>query len=336
MAGRIIKGMSSDSFSLKNKISSIIAGRALLALILAVCMVLTACSKGSGISGSVDEKDANEVKIYYVNTSETGIIERDYTLTSDIDDTEAVLAELIGQLSSNPDSFSYEAPLGGRIALIDYSLTDESLILNFDESYKSVEHVTEILDRAAMVRTLTQIEAVKTVTFEVNGNPLTDTAGNVIGGMTEDTFIYNAGNEINTYEKVTLTLYFTNEEGDGLIKVYRTIVFNSNISIERVALEQLIAGPNTDEVYPTINPQTTINSITVRDGVCYVDLDSTFTTEPYTVTAQTAIYSIVNTLSEFTDVNKVQITVDGNKDVKFMNSLSLSGTFERNLEIIKE
>ena len=187
-----------------------------------------------------------------------------------------------------------------------------------------------------MVRTLTQIDAVKTVTFQVGGSPLTDASGNVIGTMTEDTFIYNAGNEINTYEKVTLTLYFTNESGDGLIKVYRTVVFNSNISMERIALEQLIAGPNTDEVYPTINPATSINSITVRDGICYVDLDSAFTTEPYTVTAQTAIYSIVNTLCEFTEVNKVQITVDGNKDVKFMDSLSLSSTYERNLEIIEE
>ena len=307
----------------------------MLAFILAICMTMTACAGNLGMSGDSEKAD-NKVKIYYVNSSETGIVADDYTLTSDIKDTDAVIAELIEQLSQNPDTFSYEAPLAGRIALIDYKLTDDSLILNFNESYNSVDHVTEILDRAAMVRTLTQIDAVKTVTFQVGGSPLTDASGNVIGTMTEDTFIYNAGNEINTYEKVILTLYFTNESGDGLIKVYRTVVFNSNISMERIALEQLIAGPNTDEVYPTINPATSINSITVRDGICYVDLDSAFTTEPYTVTAQTAIYSIVNTLCEFTEVNKVQITVDGNKDVKFMDSLSLSSTYERNLEIIEE
>lgn len=312
-----------------------VRGRIVLALILAACMTMTACAGKLGMSGDAEDDD-NKVKIYYVNSSETGIVADDYTLTSDIKDTDAVIAELIEQLSQNPDTFSYEAPLAGRIALIDYKLTDDSLILNFNESYNSVDHVTEILDRAAMVRTLTQIDAVKTVTFQVGGSPLTDASGNVIGTMTADTFIYNAGNEINTYEKVTLTLYFTNDSGDGLIKVYRTVVYNSNISMERIALEQLIAGPNTDEVYPTINPATSIKSITVRDGICYVDLDSAFTTEPYTVTAQTAIYSIVNTLCEFTEVNKVQITVDGNKDVKFMDSLSLSSTYERNLEIIKE
>lgn len=327
--------MNSNIFSLNNRIVKMVRGRIVLALILAACMTMTACAGKLGMSGDAEDDD-NKVKIYYVNSSETGIVADDYTLTSDIKDTDAVIAELIEQLSQNPDTFSYEAPLAGRIALIDYKLTDDSLILNFNESYNSVDHVTEILDRAAMVRTLTQIDAVKTVTFQVGGSPLTDASGNVIGTMTADTFIYNAGNEINTYEKVTLTLYFTNDSGDGLIKVYRTVVYNSNISMERIALEQLIAGPNTDEVYPTINPATSIKSITVRDGICYVDLDSAFTTEPYTVTAQTAIYSIVNTLCEFTEVNKVQITVDGNKDVKFMDSLSLSSTYERNLEIIKE
>lgn len=327
--------MNSNIFSLNNRIVKMVRGRIVLALILAACMTMTACAGKLGMSGDAEDDD-NKVKIYYVNSSETGIVADDYTLTSDIKDTDAVIAELIEQLSQNPDTFSYEAPLAGRIALIDYKLTDDSLILNFNESYNSVDHVTEILDRAAMVRTLTQIDAVKTVTFQVGGSPLTDASGNVIGTMTADTFIYNAGNEINTYEKVTLTLYFTNDSGDGLIKVYRTVVYNSNISMERIALEQLIAGPNTDEVYPTINPATSIKSITVRDGICYVDLDSAFTTEPYTVTAQTAIYSIVNTLCEFTEVNKVQITVDGNKDVKFMDSLSLSSTYERNLEIIEE
>lgn len=326
--------MSSYIFSLKKRIMSIVKRKVALVLMLCAYVVITSCGNNSIQVENYDTAADGEVKIYYVNSSETGIVANDYTLTSDTEDTEAVIAELIDQLSQNPDNLSYEAPLAGRVALIDYKLTDDSLILNFDESYNQVEHVTEILDRAAMVRTLTQIDAVRTVTFQVAGNSLTDSNGNVIGGMTEDTFIYNAGNEINTYEKVTLVLYFTNEEGDGLIKVYRTVVYNSNISMERLALEQLIAGPNTDEVYPTVNPYTTINSVTVRDGICYVDFDSTFSTEPYTVTASTVIYSIVNTLSEFTDVNKVQITVDGNKDIKFMDSLSLSTLFERNLEII--
>jgi germination protein M len=67
-----------------------------------------------------------------------------------------------------------------------------------------------------------------------------------------------------------------------------------------------------------------------------VDLSQTFLTETYEVNAETAIYSIVNSLCEFTNVNKVQITVDGEKSVKFMDSLDLSEPLERDLEIITE
>jgi germination protein M len=35
------------------------------------------------------EKADNKFKIYYVNSSETGIVADDYTLTSDIKDTDA-------------------------------------------------------------------------------------------------------------------------------------------------------------------------------------------------------------------------------------------------------
>jgi germination protein M len=210
------------------------------------------------------------------------------------------------------------------------------LTLDFTSDYSQVDSVTEILDRAAMVRTLTQVSGVKAVAFEVDGLPLVRADGTAVGNMTADTFIYNAGNEINTYEKVILTLYFANKKGDSLVRVYRTVVHNSNISMERLAMDQLIKGPNMDGVYPCINPKTAINSVSVRDGVCYVDLSQTFLTETYEVNAETAIYSIVNSLCEFTNVNKVQITVDGEKSVKFMDSLDLSEPLERDLEIITE
>lgn len=45
------------------------------------------------------------------------------------------------------------------------------------------------------------------------------------------------------------------------------------------------------------------------------------------------IYSIVNSLSGLTSVNKVQITINGSTDVMFRDSISLNTMFERNLDI---
>ena len=73
----------------------------------------------------------------------------------------------------------------------------------------------------------------------------------------------------------------------------------------------------------------------MRDRVCYVDLDEKFMTEPYGVTPEVAIYSLINSLAEMTEVSKVQISVNGDSSRRFMDQIPLSGQFERNLELLQ-
>ena len=112
--------------------------------------------------------------------------------------------------------------------------------------------------------------------------------------------------------------------------------------MEQQVVEELIKGPRQDDIagyeagYPTVNPAVTILSVTVRDRVCYVNLSEEFLTPVYDVTSQVALYSIVNSLVELPGVNKVQISIDGNTDVTFRDSVSLTTVFERDLDIIEE
>ena len=74
--------------------------------------------------------------------------------------------------------------------------------------YKKLSPSSEVLVRAAIVRTMTQLEGISYVSVTVGGEALTDSLGNVVGPMTADLFIDNAGNEINAYEKTRLFLLF--------------------------------------------------------------------------------------------------------------------------------
>ncbi len=131
-------------------------------------------------------------------------------------------------------------------------------------------------------------------------------------------------------------MYLANETGDGLKKITRSVVYNSNISTERLIVEQLILGAlENEKVYPTINPNTKIISVNVKDGICYVDLDNTFLTQIYNVTSDVTIYSITNSLVELSNVNKVQISINGNINVTYRENTSLSTVFERNLELVE-
>ncbi len=303
-----------------------------LILFLVAILVMGSISSCSN-DGNADNPKIKQV--YYVNKAETGIVSQDYEIQSDLSDTDAVINEFLTQLETIPSKLEYEAPISGEVSLIGYTINEGLLTLNFEKRYNNLSTTKEILVRASLVRTFTQLDEVTSVAFLVDGLPLSDSKGSVIGTMTADTFIYNAGNEINTYEKVELMLYFANEDGTALQPVYREVVYNSNISMERLAVEQLLKGPNTDIAFATLNPDAKLNSITVRDGVCYVDFDTSFLTQPNNVTSEVAIYSLVNTLVNITEVNKVQISINGETNVTFMENMNLSTMFERNLDIVQ-
>lgn len=75
--------------------------------------------------------------------------------------------------------------------------------------------------------------------------------------------------------------------------------------------------------------------MTTKDGICYVNLDKSFLNQKDKVTSDVAIYSIVNSLVELSNVNKVQFSVDGDTNVNYRDNTSLAVPFERNLDIMQ-
>lgn len=265
-------------------------------------------------------------KIYYVNNEETKIVEREYV--SATTDGGLLLEELLGQLAHISEKMEYETLLEKEISVEGHTLDNGLLTLDFDESYKNLRGTREILARASIVRTLTQIPGVERMAFTVMGEQLTDAVGAAVGVMAADTFIENAGNEINAYEKVDLKLYFANESGDSLVEENRrNVVYNSNISLEKLVVEKLVEGPMTEGAYPTINPTTKIVSVTVKDGTCYVNLNNDFLNQPYNVASDVTIYSITNSLAELSNVNRVQIAVNGESNISYRENMSLNNVF---------
>ena len=295
---------------------------------LLLVLLLTACKKESSA------EEGNSYIIYEVNKEETKVSGREI-LTKETD-SQALLELLMDELSRAPENTDLRAAIPDMLSLESYTLSDESVILNFANNYSELSLTGEVLTRAAIVRTLTQIPDVNYVSFLVEGNPLLNRLGSPVGIMTAEQFIDNSGNEINTEEIASLNLYFANKNGDRLIKVNREVVYSSNISVEKLVVEQLISGVREgEEAYPTINQQTKVVSVTVRDGTCYVNLNDAFLAQPNDVSADVTIYSIVNSLVELSDVNKVQILINGENDITYKESMSFSNPFERNLELVE-
>lgn len=281
-----------------------------------------------------EEVFAHTFQVYYVNNEETGLVTREYQSNST--ETSALAAELLVSLSTVPEKLEYKSPLAGDFKLVHYSISEGQIILNFDDYYNEQPVTTEILVRAALVRTLTQIDGIDYVSIMIRSDPLVDSMGNLVGVMSADMFINSAGSEINDYEKTSMRLYFSDENGEKLIAAPRSnVVYNSNVAIEKVVVENLIAGPIKGERgYPVINPATRIISITVKDGICYANFDTGFLEQQNNVSADVTIYAITNSLVELPNINKVSISVNGETNVIFKENVNLSTIFERNLDIV--
>ena len=108
-----------------------------------------------------------------------------------------------------------------------------------------------------------------------------------------------------------VVLYFASSDGKSLEAETRKIPKQEGMA--RATINELIAGPADDSLMPTLPAATILDDINIADGVCTVDFSSELLDDlPDDQQAQMlALYSIVNTLSQFDSVDYVRILVNG-------------------------
>lgn len=296
-------------------------------LLLAIPLLMAGCRKQQQV-------DESGYRIWYINQDETCLKYENKELQSK--NEEGLLREMMEVMRETPTDDELKPVIPEDVTLLDFDFEHNQLYLDFSPEYKKMPKVYEVLCRAAIVRTMGQIDGVEYVDFQVNGEPLTDLEGKEIGLMNEDQFIENAGEEINAYKTADLTLYFANKAGDKLVEQRVAMEYNSNISLEKLIVEQLIAGPPFEGAYPTIPSETKLLNISIKDNICYVNLDEGFLGTGYNVIESIPVYSIVNSLIENTDAQKVQISINGETNRMFRESINFDTIFEKNEGLIEQ
>ena len=89
----------------------------------------------------------------------------------------------------------------------------------------------------------------------VNGQPMTDSQGNVIGYMNSEAFALYDNTLNNSGKKMYFTLYYANEKGDKLIETRKEYRYDKSQSPELFALMLLKQGPIEEGLYRTIPVQ---------------------------------------------------------------------------------
>lgn len=289
-------------------------------LLLAVCG-LAGCKAKERIA----DPEAGIYRIYYLNQTRTKLASVEYVTESR--EQEKLVKELYEQLLAVPENPDYQAVLGESAVLLNVSLKDNVLNLNFNKEYGSMKPTREVICRAALAKTFTQIPGIDYISLSCEGQPYVDGNGTPTGVYAGSDFL-DSISDVNSFERVELTLYYANETRDGLVPETREVVHNMSTSQERVIVEQLLAGSQTGG-NPVLPKDTKLLNISTTDTVCYVNLDSTFLSGELEAAEYIPVYALVDSLTELQTVNKVQITVNGSADVVYRNSISLVSPLER-------
>lgn len=301
-------------------------------LVIPVLLMLLGITACNGFSRA--EEDS--YFLYYIDAEENSILQVAYEPENAEEGTEALVEEFIARQTVTPkDSEQYGLLLPKGVSIMSYDLQEGTLTLNLSEEYGSLSTSREILARAGLVRTFVQIPGIQRMKLQIAGDPLRDSSGKEVGLLTRESFVENSGKEINTYQRGMVTLYFTDESGKKLLKEERKVYYSSNMPLERVVVQELIKGPEEEGHYATLPTETNILSVTIQEGICYVNFDESFSNSILSVKEEIPIYSIVNSLASTCRVSKVQFSINGSSSVTFRKQIRLDQLFEQNLELVE-
>ena len=302
-----------------------------MALLLLVSGVLAGCKL------DFQKKKIEEAKyhLYYISSDETELVEDIYEPKEET--PQAMMKELMQFLKADEASDGHLPLLPADVKVTTHAITEGTLTLDFNEAYRNMSSIREVLTRAGVVKLFVQLPDIKYVKFTIEGTELTDSKGMPISIMNNETFMEYSGENINSYQYATIDLYFTNQDGTELIPEERTVYYNSNVPLEKVVLEQLMKGPTTEGLYPTIPSNFTILGVTTDSGNCYFNLDASFMNDALPLAnSSVAIYSIVNSIVDDCRVRRVQISINGENNLVFKDSIQLDQFFTKQTELIQK
>ena len=280
-----------------------------------------------------NKSDNSNGKIYYIRTDKAGIASVNYDFKGA--DADSRITEALAELANDIDDIDVINTIPSGVEVKNWDLNNGSLNIYLVGDYEALDIYTEILVRAAIVKTLVQIDGVDSVSIFVNDSPLTDSNGESIGAMTAETFIEDFGQETDSLLSTELTLYFASANGMYTVAETRQVYYSRNVTLDKLVMDQLLKGPETEGLLSALPSGTKLNSISVsEDGVCVVNLDAAIETAVTGVTENVTVYSIVNSLTELDNVKSVQILVNGETPHISNVDADLSSAISRNEDII--
>lgn len=145
-------------------------------------------------------------------------------------------------------------------------------------------------------------------------------------------------------DKTPLRLYFANEDNTKLkleIRYVDSTDLNDDVSnLATAIVNELIKGPSDEKLFRrTVPAEAKLRSpVSIKNKVATVDFSKEFKTKhPGGKDAEKmTIYSIVNSLTELEEIEKVKFLIEGKEQREFMGNFKFDALFPRSPQLISK
>ena len=282
--------------------------------VIATLLCLTACGKAQ--TGEITPLADNMIHLYLAEDNTVVRADADYQLkTPDAiaSCVEDAMTALTAMETSKIEAYSY---MMGE---------DNSLQMDITLGEGSYEQEDILLIMAATTKTLFQMDDISSIALTVKGHDEKVYAEQL---FLRDSVYYYGTDEPSLAEE-SITMYAPNAQGTALESYGIKVQSEPQTSDQEYIVRELVQKK-------VLSPDTKVNQVSVHDSVCYLDLSEEFTNAVGTISPELALYAVVNSVIAQTDVDTVQILIDGKIVPMYRNVVAIDKPLPFNANVVQE
>lgn len=288
----------------------------ILPILLALTLFLSACS------GGPEPAEDQSFDFYYRSAQQSGEVLSAETVS--MDTAQLSVEELLTRYLAGPKDRRLRRAVPSQWKLVSAYLDGDTARVIFYDSQPERSAVEISVARAAIARTLLQLEAIQKVSITMSGQE------NSVTLTQRDILFYDTTPQTQQEE---LAFYVPDASGRYLRK--ETVLVDAMDAGEKpeYILRQLLLPENNGGIIPAA---TVLLGVSVENGVCTVDLSSQFVygMEGGFTETRLAVYAIVNSLTELGEIRTVDLWVSG-APLERLGLLTFSESLRRDETLIR-
>lgn len=227
----------------------------------------------------------------------------------DMSEFQGNVGAILEAYMAGPESSDLESPFPRDAEILDWKIIRSSLHINFSDSFAQLSGVDLTLACACIAKTCMEVTDAHIVRIRANGALLN---GSTYITMNED----NLSLMDDSLDKLRtdLTLYYTDSQRRYLIGHSVSVNLANQDNVISYLVEQLLNAPGGLGLVSPLPDGTNLLSCRVSDGLCTLDLSQEFEQHafPQSYAQRTTLLSLVNTLTQLDDVDRVEFYLEGN------------------------